>query len=223
MTLPRLVLALMVAGLLFFAAEVARAAVRPSPTVDRALRAASARYGVPYAELRAVAWCESRFNPSAVNATSVRVGRHLEHFVGADAVLAVDVRGDTVCEVFDLRRVSERDGGGVARPPRRRMVGVVVSAVRRLLFALYLRATKRARRRRIAALELALRPSIMSVKEMAGGMPPGNLIRYYDPRPIAVVYAGATSDPAETAALYGRGLGGPTVYAPAGALRGDDA
>ncbi len=49
--------------------QAARAAARRrwQPTVDYALRLANAVYGVPYGELRAVAWCESKFYPFAVN------------------------------------------------------------------------------------------------------------------------------------------------------------
>ncbi len=43
------------------------AKARWAPTVDYALRLASAVYGVPYSELRSVAWCESRFYPFAHN------------------------------------------------------------------------------------------------------------------------------------------------------------
>lgn len=41
-------------------------AVGPPPAVDHALHTASARYGVPYSQLRSVSWCESRWRPSAV-------------------------------------------------------------------------------------------------------------------------------------------------------------
>ena len=44
------------------------------PTVDYALRLASAVSGVSYWELRAVAWCESRYDPFAAN------GRYLGLF-----------------------------------------------------------------------------------------------------------------------------------------------
>jgi soluble lytic murein transglycosylase-like protein len=39
-------------------------------TVDRALHHASSKYGVPYWEMRSVAWCESRWNPRAVGSGS---------------------------------------------------------------------------------------------------------------------------------------------------------
>jgi soluble lytic murein transglycosylase-like protein len=39
-------------------------------TVDRALHHASVKYGVPYREMRSVAWCESRWNPRAVGSGS---------------------------------------------------------------------------------------------------------------------------------------------------------
>ena len=39
----------------------------PPARVEYALRLAAAAYPVPYAELRAVSWCESRWTPSAVN------------------------------------------------------------------------------------------------------------------------------------------------------------
>lgn len=54
------------------------AAAGPPRVVDRALRAASARYGVPYWQMRAVAWCESRFNPAAKNPDAVADGEHSE-------------------------------------------------------------------------------------------------------------------------------------------------
>lgn len=44
------------------------------PTVDYALHLASAVYGVPYGDLRSVAWCESKFDPFARN------GRYLGLF-----------------------------------------------------------------------------------------------------------------------------------------------
>lgn len=43
------------------------ARARWRPTVGYALRLASAAYGVPYWDLRAVAWCESRLDPWAAN------------------------------------------------------------------------------------------------------------------------------------------------------------
>lgn len=52
-----------VVALLF--APPARAA-DPSAAVDRALRNAARAYDVPYAELRAVSYCESRWNAHAV-------------------------------------------------------------------------------------------------------------------------------------------------------------
>ena len=42
------------------------AAANPSPPVEHALRTAAAVHGVPYPELRAVSWCESRWNPRAI-------------------------------------------------------------------------------------------------------------------------------------------------------------
>lgn len=42
----------------------------PPPSVDHALHVASARYGVPYSELRSVSWCESRWRPNAEGAGS---------------------------------------------------------------------------------------------------------------------------------------------------------
>jgi soluble lytic murein transglycosylase-like protein len=45
-------------------------AATPPPKVEKALRNAAAKWGVPYSELKAVAWCESRWNPRAVGAGS---------------------------------------------------------------------------------------------------------------------------------------------------------
>lgn len=39
---------------------------RPPANVDRAIRHASHTFGAPYSEMLAVAWCESRFSPTAV-------------------------------------------------------------------------------------------------------------------------------------------------------------
>jgi len=39
---------------------------KPSPGVDRALRHAARTYGVPYREMLAVSFCESRWNPNAI-------------------------------------------------------------------------------------------------------------------------------------------------------------
>ena len=41
---------------------------------SEAIRLASATYGVPEAEMRSVAWCESRMNPNAVNKQSGAAG-----------------------------------------------------------------------------------------------------------------------------------------------------
>lgn len=41
-----------------------------STEVSDAIRLASVTYGVPEAEMRAVAWCESRMNPRAANPSS---------------------------------------------------------------------------------------------------------------------------------------------------------
>lgn len=43
---------------------------RPAPSVTEALRLASITYGVPYREMRSVAWCESRLDPRAYNRSS---------------------------------------------------------------------------------------------------------------------------------------------------------
>ena len=63
----KLALALFVAYLLAVASTAAHT-TRPSPppAVERALRLAGAAYGVPYRELAAVAWCESRYAVRAV-------------------------------------------------------------------------------------------------------------------------------------------------------------
>jgi hypothetical protein len=47
--------------------EIIRLKHRWKPTVTYALRLASAVSGVPYTELRAVSWCESRHEPFAAN------------------------------------------------------------------------------------------------------------------------------------------------------------
>lgn len=56
------------------AAELAKASparTGPPPAVERALRVASHRYGVPYWQMRSVSWCESRWNPRAVGSGSL--------------------------------------------------------------------------------------------------------------------------------------------------------
>lgn len=44
------------------------------PSVDYAIRVASVTYAIPAWEMRAVAWCESRFFPSATNESSDAAG-----------------------------------------------------------------------------------------------------------------------------------------------------
>ncbi|MEX2046363.1 MAG: G5 domain-containing protein [Chloroflexota bacterium] len=54
-------------------AEVRRVGTRPAPApadIESVIRAAAARWGADPAQLLRVAWCESRYNPSAYNASS---------------------------------------------------------------------------------------------------------------------------------------------------------
>jgi soluble lytic murein transglycosylase-like protein len=61
----RLALA-MTALVALVAVTEARAMKPPPPKVERALRHAADAYRVPYREMRAVSWCESRWDPAAV-------------------------------------------------------------------------------------------------------------------------------------------------------------
>lgn len=58
-----------IAGLLTILITVLPANGAPTEAND-AIRLASVTYGVPEAEMRAVAWCESRMNPRAANRSS---------------------------------------------------------------------------------------------------------------------------------------------------------
>lgn len=51
-----------------------RRTLRHRPAVQEALRLASVAYRVPLREIRAVTWCESRWNPRAQNSTSTAAG-----------------------------------------------------------------------------------------------------------------------------------------------------
>lgn len=54
-------------------AEVRRVGTRPAPVpsdIESIIRAAAAKWGADPSQLLRVAWCESRYNPSAINARS---------------------------------------------------------------------------------------------------------------------------------------------------------
>jgi hypothetical protein len=70
---------------------------RWEPTVEYGLRLASVAYGVPLTELRAVAWCESRFSPWARNASSTASGT----FQFLDSTWARNRFGQAGFSVFD--------------------------------------------------------------------------------------------------------------------------
>jgi soluble lytic murein transglycosylase-like protein len=59
----RLILSVLLAAVMF----AGNAAAAPSPVVERALRNAARVHRVPYWQLRSVSYCESRWNPLAVN------------------------------------------------------------------------------------------------------------------------------------------------------------
>jgi hypothetical protein len=52
--------------ILTVSAKAVRQTPRPPAAIARALWRAHVAYGVPYREMVAVAWCESRFDPNAV-------------------------------------------------------------------------------------------------------------------------------------------------------------